>query len=160
MPSESQESLITADHLYWLNEGRKGDILEELRLAVEPVLEKILLAPFHRWCSAHARQPAPRERGSKEVFLRLSRLLDELWADRTLFEDFARDTYPKTSRTYWDDLREKLYALRDLRGSATHPEGRPPTDPQRITDQYRRFVGIGEPGLLATLLSISRRSKD
>jgi len=155
MPQETKDALITADRIYWSTEGRKGDILENLRLAIEPIVEQQLATPFRSWCFHLDKQtPTSSDAVAKEPFLPLSRLLRELWANRGLFENFARAVFPGRQAAFWNELRESLYKLRDLRGAAVHPEDRGPATTDQALEQYRRFVGIDERGILSDLLGL------
>lgn len=155
LPSESQDALIAADKVFWSTEGRKGDILENLRLAVEPVVELRLLAPFRSWHSLKERQESSSPLATeRNVFLRLSRLLKELWGDNQLFGEFTRTVFPDTPKAFWRDLRTALYTLRDLRSAAAHPDDRQPIGEDRISEQYRRFIGIGERGVIPQLIRL------
>ena len=158
MPNESQGALITADRIYWASEGRKGDILENLRLAVEPVIEQHLAVPFRTWCAQHDKlAPSSPQSGRPEPFLRLSRLLGELWGNRQLFEEFSRTAFPQVDRIFWDGLRGNLYNLRNQRGTTAHPEDGGPATIEEISGHYRRFIGIGERGILLDLLALHSR---
>lgn len=155
MPSDAQEALITADRVFWATEGRKGDVLENLRLAIEPILEQQLLVPFRSWCSQHSRKTRDNSQNNdKKTFLRLSTLFNELWADHKLFNDFAQAMFPNISPQFWKDLRSNLYSLRDARGATTHPEKRGPATADQISDHYHRVIGIGQHGTISQLLHL------
>ena len=155
IPRDAQDALIAADRTYWAEEGRKGDILENLRLAMEPVIEQRLAGPFRAWRSKRAEGGAGDARtGNRETFLRISMLLHELWDNRALFENFAKDVFLEVPLAFWDDLRDALYDLRDLRGATAHPEGGNVATAHEITERYGRFIGIDQRGFLPYLLAL------
>jgi|GEM_PF-3186373 len=158
IPQEAQDALIIADRIYWSTEGRKGDILENFRLAIESIIEQQLAIPFRSWCSNQNKQtPTSSDAEGKEPFLPLSRFLRELWGNKRLFEEFARAVFPDRQAAFWNELRESLYNLRRLRGAAAHPEKTGPATTEQALEQYRRFIGIGERGILSDLLRLHPR---
>ncbi|MFC1953778.1 hypothetical protein ACFLWR_06610 [Chloroflexota bacterium] len=155
IPSESQDALIAADRVYWSTEGRKGDILENLRLAIEPVVEQRLAIPFRFWCSQHPDQiPGYSLAKDRKSFLRLTNLIHELWDNQKLFKNFTQAVFPDIHGTFWRELKTELYSLRNARGTTVHPDERDPTNTDQIVEYYHKFIGIGGHGVFCELLRL------
>ncbi|MBI4199006.1 MAG: hypothetical protein HY535_00835 [Chloroflexi bacterium] len=160
LSAKAQQALIAADRAFWASEGRRDDVFENLRLAVEEVVEQVLAAPFRHWLEQNnlthaAAASASGEQRREQAFLPISRLVNELWKQsRQRFREFTSTKYPGVDPKFWDRLHRNLRELRDVRGKAVHPEDRGVPTGQAIVTQYRRFLGIGQPGILPKLLEL------
>ncbi|MBI2166366.1 MAG: hypothetical protein HYU29_08210 [Chloroflexi bacterium] len=158
LPENAQQALIAADNTFWATEGRRGDVLENLRLAVEAVVETILARPFRKWLSGESSrgvrlEDSPRRTAENKSFLPITELIDELWRDhRAEFLKWAQREWPGIEENFWVGVGTDLMALRDARSRAVHPKGREAAGDKVIRDYYAKFLGIGRPGLLPELL--------
>lgn len=56
LSTASRDALIAADRAFWSDEGRKGDVLENIRLAIEPIIEECLVIPFRDWFTRRSKK--------------------------------------------------------------------------------------------------------
>jgi len=163
LPENGQNALIAADRTYWATEGRRDDVFENLRIAVESVVDKVLATPFRLWLK---QKPSPtndaqtRENRDREPLLPISRLIDELWEENSAaFQEFTKVRYPDVDPQFWNDLERDLTLLRNLRSRAVHPEDRGAPRAQAIAYQYGKYLGIGNQGIIRTLLNLEAKRK-
>lgn len=120
-------------------------------------MDASLVVPFHHWRAQGAPGVATDDSDQdQDRFLRLSRLLHELWGreNQTRFAQFVREAFPERPEGLWRDLRRVLYELRGSRSITTHPEESEPVTDDEIANYYQRFVGIGYEGVITVLLSL------
>lgn len=152
LPESSQQALIAADRFFSAPEGRRYGLASELRLAVEPIVEAVLVAPFKAWLDAKSLK---FNRAVKEKFLPLSRQIDELWVDnRESFERYLKVKYPSVAPESWTRLSSALLALRENRSRAEHPEDNGGLSIFTIKNLYGLFLGIERKGIIRMLMEL------
>ncbi len=160
LPEASRQNLITADRIYWSQEGNRGSLASSLRLTVEPILEKYLVGPYHDWQKTTGKSPSrnPR-RNDREPFTPISVLLRVWQDDPKTFRQFTGEAFGELADAFWNGFQQSLYFLRHLRGAVEHPEDNSEPTENEISSCYRMWVGIGERSLISEILLLSNSDK-
>jgi hypothetical protein len=157
MPTEAQQALIAADLVYSATEGIRVDVFENLRRAVEPVLEATVVVPFKQWLTG---QSIDYVSASRHLLLPLSRSIAEIWdQNRRWFDEYTKSQYPEVGEVFWSHLGTSLIALREIRQGGVHPEDRGDPKGQAIRNLYHLFMGINNPGIIKSLLDLKTGKK-
>lgn len=152
LPEISQQALIAADRIFSAPEGRRYSLISELRHAVEPIVQAMLVDPFKAWLDARS---IKFNESKRQRYLPLSRQVDELWTENEeLFEKYLRAQYPSVAAEFWGYLSSALLALRENRSKAEHPEDKGIPANEAMKNLYGLFLGIERKGIIRMLMEL------
>jgi len=149
IPESSRQALISADNEFMASEGRRVGVFNNLRLAVEPIIDEKLVIPFKKWLDLNCKEFVSEDSKS----LRLSRQISELSELNSKdFYEFAELYIANMDAGKWDNLFNDLKALRDIRNDADHPEQDNVPQSKKIEFQYQKFFGINRRSVIRLLM--------
>jgi len=159
LPQAAKDHLINADRLFYSREGTDRSIFNELRLACEAVLDDILWEPYHRWLQNRTLKDlraVSAARDERPLGTLLGQMLQQL-RPVPEFNQFVAEKYPTARQFIFKDLRQALDDLLKVRNLAEHPQrSRPQSSLPEVQNMYRKFLGIGQSGILQQLLALEQ----
>jgi hemerythrin-like domain-containing protein len=158
LPDKAQRALISADREYVHSHGRRSIIFDHLRHAVRAILAEQIWKPFQ----AHLRsQKNLQSLGNLATVFKddepdLAPML-RLLGDGE-FQKYLRQHFDPTDIGNLETLERELWNLNNLANVESHEHRRTQsTFEQDVKNEYAKFLGIGQSGILQKLLALKPR---
>ena len=165
LPERARKRLVEADRVWYSHRyGDPGITLESLKVAVEETLFDLLWKPCFQWIDVSG------NRGLEVLdVLNISNELKKqnrnpsLLEFESMVESKGLATYLSTvdvsseNLTFVQTLRRSLESLRKARTPVAHDNGGSVVTSEQVAPLYKKFLGLGEEGILPRLASIRAR---
>jgi hypothetical protein len=155
LPDKAKQALISADREYGHSHGRRSIIFDHLRHAVRTIVAEQIWKPFQ----AHLRsQKNLQSLGNLATVFKddepdLAPML-RLFGDGE-FQKYIRQHFDPTDIGILGTLERELWNLNKLANVESHEHRRTQsTFEQDVKNEYAKFIGIGQLGILQKLLAL------
>lgn len=161
LSESAQQCIISADRIFSSDSGRRAGVFNELRLALEAILEEVLWNPFHKWLQGKALKDFSAlavAKDERRFGTFLGQMLEQLWGNDA-FKRFVEESFSPQEGQFILRLRRPLSELLAKRNPSEHPQqGRRPFTEEDVRMAYGQCLGIGQEGIIPRLLQIKREA--
>ena len=164
LPERAQKRLVEADRVWYSSRhGDPGAVLESVKIAVEEVLFDLLWKPCYHWIDESPKgleildlmnlRQKLQESGQNPSLLEYESMLRSKGLQSFLHTTSSSDEDRRLLRRLWKPLE----ALRKSRNLVAHDTGGRVLTREQVASLYRKFLGLGEQGILPRLASMKAR---
>ena len=160
LPEKAQKALISADREYESLHGRRPIMFDHLRHAARAIITGLLWAPFQEFLQSKGSLQSLADLGvaASEDEKDLGPML-KIWAPPH-FEAFLVNRYKTQDMRYIKSVEVPLWHLNDLANKVSHEHRRSLGEfEQALREEYAKFLGVGQRGVLPSLASLLAQPK-